>query len=52
LTYRFHGKSYAVLIHGQNGTVHGDAPLSWVKITLLVVAILAVVGVVAAIASN
>ena len=52
LTYRFHGKSYAVLIHGQNGAVHGEAPLSWVKITLLVVAVLGVVGVIAAIAAR
>jgi hypothetical protein len=32
LTYGFAGKHYAVLIHGQTGTVVGRAPLSWFKI--------------------
>jgi DNA-directed RNA polymerase subunit RPC12/RpoP len=50
LTYGFGGKRYAVLIHGQNGRVHGDAPLSWVKILLLVLGILAVAGAIALIA--
>jgi hypothetical protein len=52
LSYRFHGKSYTVLIHGQNGTVCGEAPLSWVKITLLVLAIVGLVATIAAIASH
>lgn len=41
LTYDFAGKSYTVLIHGQTGRVIGNAPYSWIKITLLVVAVLA-----------
>ncbi|MBK7641920.1 MAG: primosomal protein N' (replication factor Y) - superfamily II helicase [Planctomycetes bacterium] len=44
LTYRFGGKNYAVLIHGQTGKVVGEAPLSWIKIlgfTLLVLALVA-----------
>lgn len=32
LTYRWNGKSYSVLIHGQSGRVVGDAPLSFAKI--------------------
>jgi DNA-directed RNA polymerase subunit RPC12/RpoP len=39
VSYRFGGQRYAVLINGQNGRVVGDAPYSWVKIALLVVAI-------------
>lgn len=41
LTYSFGGKPYAVLIHGQTGRVVGDAPISWLKILGLVLAILA-----------
>lgn len=32
LTYRCNGKPYTVLIHGQTGKVHGDAPISWIKV--------------------
>jgi len=39
LTYSFRGKNYAVLVHGQSGRVVGRAPLSWVKILLLVLAV-------------
>lgn len=39
LTYRHGGKDYAVLVHGANGRVVGDAPYSWIKIALLVFAI-------------
>lgn len=52
LTYCFHGKNYAVLIHGQTGVVRGEAPLSWAKIALLVIGVLAVVAIIAAIASQ
>jgi len=43
LQYRYEGKAYTVLIHGQTGRVAGKAPLSWVKVALLVLAIAAVV---------
>jgi hypothetical protein len=43
LTYAYGGKSYAVLIHGQTGKVVGKAPLSWIKILLLVLGVLAAV---------
>ena len=47
LQYRFRGKLYTVLVHGQSGKVVGKAPLSWAKILLLVLAVLAVAGVLA-----
>lgn len=53
LTYRFQGRNFAVLIHGQTGKVVGEAPLSWFKIlgfVLLVLALLAAVIGVAALA--
>lgn len=43
-TYVFRGKGYPVLVNGQTGRVTGDAPCSWVKILLFVLAILAVLG--------
>jgi DNA-directed RNA polymerase subunit RPC12/RpoP len=49
LQYRFKQKTYTVLIHGQTGHVVGEAPYSWIKITLLVLAILAAGGAAAAI---
>jgi DNA-directed RNA polymerase subunit RPC12/RpoP len=39
LSYAYAGKRYVVLVHGQNGRVHGRAPWSWVKILLLVLLI-------------
>lgn len=51
LTYRFAGKPYAVLIHGQSGRIVGRAPYSFWKIFGLVVAILFVVALVLAIAA-
>jgi len=45
LQYRFQGKVYTVLVHGQSGRIVGNAPFSWVKILLLVAGILAAVGV-------
>lgn len=49
LSYQHASKRYTVLIHGQNGRVEGEAPLSWLKILLLVFAILAGVLAIAAI---
>jgi hypothetical protein len=43
LTYEFRGKPYAILVHGQTGHIVGRAPLSWVKILSLVLAVAAVV---------
>lgn len=45
LTYEFRRKRYAVLIHGQSGRIVGEAPYSWVKILLAVLAVLALAGI-------
>jgi len=42
-SYRYQDKSYRVMVNGQTGYVMGDRPYSWVKITLLVLGILAVI---------
>jgi ribosomal protein L37E len=39
LTYTYAGKDFPVLVHGQTGRVVGEAPYSWVKILLLVLAL-------------
>ncbi len=52
VTYRFGGKSWPVLVHGVTGKVHGRAPLSWVKILLVVLFALALGAAVVAIASQ
>jgi hypothetical protein len=40
--YRYHDKPYRFLINGQTGEVSGQSPKSWIKVTLLVMAILLV----------
>jgi hypothetical protein len=51
--YESKGKKYQVLINGRSGVVVGERPWSWVKITLLVLAItLALAAVVAIILAN
>lgn len=44
--YQFKGKSYRFLINGQTGEVQGERPYSYWKIAGLVIAILAVIGVI------
>ncbi len=44
LTYNYHRNSYQVVVNGYTGKIAGKYPLSWMKITLLVLAILAVIG--------
>jgi len=51
LSYQFQGRPYSVLIHGQTARIVGEAPLSWLKIALLVGGIAAAVGI-ASIAVN
>lgn len=51
LQYQYKRQPYTVLIHGQTGRVAGKAPLSWVKILALVLAIIAVIAVIVVIAS-
>lgn len=51
LTYSFNNKPYAVLIHGQSGHLVGQAPYSFWKIFLLVIAILFGIGLIALVAA-
>lgn len=37
--YDYKGKKYQYLVNGQTGEVQGDAPYSWVKITLIIILI-------------
>ncbi len=41
--YRFRNKTYRFLVNGQTGEVAGESPLSWQKVTWLVVGIIIVV---------
>ncbi len=43
-SYRYQGKPYTYVVNGQTGTVSGNAPLSWIKITLFVVALLGAIA--------
>lgn len=40
--YRYRGKTYQYLVNARTGEVFGDAPLSWIKITLLVLLVVAI----------
>lgn len=40
MAYRYHDKTYQVLVNGQNGLVIGDRPYSWVKISGLIILML------------
>ena len=44
LAYTYHGKNFQVVINGYTGTIAGRYPKSWIKITLLVAAILILIG--------
>lgn len=52
LTYQWKGKPHAVLIHGQTGQVVGQAPVSWLKIALLALSVLAGIALVAILAGQ
>jgi DNA-directed RNA polymerase subunit RPC12/RpoP len=51
VAYRYKGKPYAVLVHGQSGRVVGEAPLSWAKILGLVLGLIALALLLVAVAS-
>jgi hypothetical protein len=51
LRYTYQGKPFTVLVHGQTGKVHGQAPLSWIKILALVLSLLALAGLIALVAA-
>jgi len=44
-SYRYGGKVYHFLVNGQTGEVQGQAPISWIKVTLVVILVLIVLAV-------
>ena len=52
LTYSFRGEVYAVLVHGQHGTVVGRAPYSWWKLLGFVLTLLGLGGLIALLAKG
>src|SRR5262249_18651067 len=50
--YRYQNATYQILVNGRTGKVVGTRPYSWVKIALLVLAVLAVIGVILLVASK
>ena len=42
--YRFKDKTYQFLVNARTGEVQGERPWSWIKITLAVLAALAIIG--------
>lgn len=45
LAYRYGSKPYRVVVHGRNGVVAGDRPISWVKVALAVITVILAIGV-------
>jgi hypothetical protein len=43
VTYNYGAKSFQVVVNGYTGKMAGEHPLSWVKITLAVIAVLLVI---------
>ena len=52
LSYTYSSTSYQVVINGYTGAIAGKYPLSWVKITLAVIAALIVIFIVMAVTQN
>ena len=52
LAYRYGEKTYQVVVNAGTGEVQGERPWSWVKITLAVVSVIAVVGLVVLVANR
>jgi hypothetical protein len=52
LTYNYGARNFQVVINGYTGVISGGYPKSWVKITLAVIAGLAVAGIIALLASK
>lgn len=50
--YRFRDKTYRFLVNGQTGEVAGESPLSWFKVTWLVVAVIVFLLIVAVLGSR
>jgi hypothetical protein len=52
LAYTYGAQSYQVVVNGYTGVIAGKHPLSWIKITLTVLAVLVLIVVFAAVASH
>jgi LSD1 subclass zinc finger protein len=50
--YRFRDKTYRFLVNGQTGEVAGESPISWQKTTLLVIAVIVFLIIVAVLGSR
>lgn len=50
--YRFRDKTYRFLVNGQTGEVAGESPLSWFKVTWLVVGVIVVFLIIAIVSSS
>ena len=50
--YRFRDKTYRFLVNGQTGEVAGESPLSWFKVTWLVIAVIVFLLIVAVFGSR
>jgi DNA-directed RNA polymerase subunit RPC12/RpoP len=44
--YRFHDRTFRFLVNARTGEVQGERPYSWIKITLFVLMILAIIGII------
>jgi Zn finger protein HypA/HybF involved in hydrogenase expression len=44
LTYTYGTRSYQVAVNGYTGKIHGEHPISWVKVLLLTIAALLLIG--------
>ncbi len=42
--YRYNGKVYRFMVNGRTGEVQGERPWSWIKILLLIIAIIAAIA--------
>ncbi|HBN32437.1 MAG TPA: primosomal protein N' (replication factor Y) - superfamily II helicase, partial [Rhodobacteraceae bacterium] len=50
--YKYRGKTFRFVVNGQTGTVKGQRPWSWVKITFAVIAGAIIAGVIGYILSQ
>ncbi len=44
LAYRYKDKPYRVVVHGRTGVATGDRPISWIKVTLAILAAILAIG--------
>jgi hypothetical protein len=52
VSYTYGAKSFQVVVNGYNGKMAGEHPLSWMKITLAVIAVILIVLVIAMLNQN